>query len=344
MAKKASAKTSSISVNVDFERPGRQVGYLRVMHSGNKTSGGAIPYPIAVIGKGKGPTAFITGGNHGNEYEGQVIAGRLIRELDPDQVEGRIILMPALNYLAVQEDQRVSDVDGENMNRIYPGDPDGGPTLAVAHFVESEILPRCDVAMDIHSGGVTSRYLPCGYMGKRGNKDLRARKVAAAEAFAAPLTVVVFATASTGSLSAACDRNDVVMIAAELGGANSVTKQAVRIGTDGVHRVLRHNGILPPDKADDERPQTRFVTYPDSSSLTMATAEGLFEPYCRLGDMVSAGQAAGCIHSLEAPEVDPVEVNFNRDGMIVVARIRAPVKRGDNVFNVAVDIERKELI
>jgi predicted deacylase len=60
--------------------------------------------------------------------------------------------------------------------------------------------------------------------------------------------------------------------------------------------------------------------------------------------MVSVGQPAGCIHSLEAPELDPVEVNFNRDGMIVVARIRAPVKRGDYVFNVGVDVDRNELI
>jgi predicted deacylase len=210
--------------------------------------------------------------------------------------------------------------------------------------VESEILPRCDVAMDLHSGGVTSRYLPCGYLRKGGNKDLRARKLAVTEAFAAPLTVVVFSTASTASLSAACDRNNVAMVATELGGANSVSKKALEIGTNGVHRVLRHLEILPPDMADEARPQTRFVSYPDSSSMTMAPAAGLFEPYCRLGDMVSAGQPAGCVHSLEAPELDPVEVNFNRDGMIVVARIRAPVKRGDNVFNVAVDFDRKELV
>ena len=218
MAKKVSAKQSSISVNVDFDRPGRQVGYLRVMHSGNKTSGGAIPYPIAVIGNGKGPIVFISSGNHGNEHEGQVIAGRLFRELDPDRVAGRIILMPALNYLAVQEDQRVSDVDGVNMNRIYPGDPDGGPTLAVTHFVESEVLPRCDVAMDLHSGGVASRYLPCAFLVKGGNKDLQAPKLAAVEAFAAPLTMVVTSTTSAGSLSMACDRNDVAMVATELGG------------------------------------------------------------------------------------------------------------------------------
>ena len=315
MAKKASAKKSSIGINVDFDRPGRQVGYLRVMHSGNKTSGGAIPYPIAVIGKGKGPTAFITGGNHGNEYEGQVIAGRLIRELDPDWVEGRIIVMPALNYLAVQEDQRVSDVDGVNMNRIYPGDPEGGPTLAVAHFVESEILPLCDVAMDLHSAGSGARYLPCAFLVVGGNKSLRARKLAATEAFAAPLTMVVTSSSTSGSLSMACDRNDVAMVATELGGGNSVTKGALRIGTTGVHRVLRHLEILAPDKTDESLPQTRFVTCPDASSMVMAPTEGLFEPYCQLGDTVSAGQPAGCVHSLEDPVLDPVELTFERGGM-----------------------------
>ena len=343
MATKANTKKSSISVNVDLDQPGRQVGYLRVMHSGNKTSGGAIPYPIAVIGNGKGPTVLISSGNHGNEYEGQVITSRLIRELDPDRVEGRIILMPALNYLAVQEGQRVSDIDGANMNRIYPGDPDGGPTLAVAHFVESEILPRCDVAMDLHSGGFASRYLPCAFLVMGGSKDLQARKLAATEAFAAPLTMVVTSAASAGSLSMACNRNDVAMVATELGGAGTVSKDALRIGTAGVQRVLRHLNVLAPDKADKTQLQTRFVTMPDASSMVMAPAEGLFEPYCRLGDTVSAGQPAGCVHSLEAPELDPSEVVFGRDGMIAVLRIRAPVKRGDYLFQIAVDIDRTEL-
>jgi uncharacterized protein len=344
MAKTSGTKKSSISMNVDLDRPGRQVGYLRVMHSGNKTSGGAIPYPIAVIGNGNGPTAFITGGNHGNEYEGQVIAGRLIRELDPDRVEGRIIIMPALNYLAVQEDQRVSDIDGANMNRIYPGDPDGGPTLAVAHFVESEILPRCDVAMDLHSAGSGARYLPCAFLVIGGDKDLRARKLAATEAFAAPLTIVVTSTASAGSLSSACDRCNVAMVATELGGANTVTKDALQIGTEGVQRVLRHLHIVPADKSYVPTTKTRFMTYSDAACMVMAPAAGLFEPYCRLGEQVTAGQLAGCIHSLEAPELEPINVSFERDGMIVVARVRAPVKRGDFVFNLATEIDRSELL
>ena len=331
-------------MNVDLDRPGRQIGHLRVMHSGNKTSGGAIPYPIAVIGKGNGPTAFITSGNHGNEYEGQVIAGRLIREIDPDRVEGRIIIMPALNYLAVQEDQRVSDIDGANMNRIYPGDPDGGPTHAVAHFVESEILPRCDVAMDLHSGGSAARYLPCAFLVVGGDKDLRARKLSATEAFAAPMTMVVTSTASAGSLSTACDRCNVAMVATELGGANTVTKDTLQIGTVGVQRVLHHLQILPADKSDLPTTKTQFMTFPDAACMVMAPAAGLFEPYCRLGEQVTAGQLAGCIHSLEAPELEPINVSFERDGIIVVARVRAPVKRGDFVFNLATKIDRSELL
>ena len=87
LAKTTNTKKSSISINVDFDRPGQQFGYLRIIHSGTKTSGSVIPYPLTVISKGKGSTA--------------VIASRLIRALDPDRVVGRIILMAELNYLAV---------------------------------------------------------------------------------------------------------------------------------------------------------------------------------------------------------------------------------------------------
>ena len=64
--------------------------------------------PIACIGDGRGPTVLVTAGNHGDEHEGRIIARRLVRELDPAQVHGRLIVMPALNYPAVLEDSSAS--------------------------------------------------------------------------------------------------------------------------------------------------------------------------------------------------------------------------------------------
>ena len=133
-----------IHCTIDLEAPGRRVGRLEVRHSNNRHAYGVIPVPIACIGGGRGPTVLVTAGNHGDEHEGQIVARRLSRRLDPALVRGRLIIVPALNYPAVVEDSRVSPIDGGNMNRAYPGDAGGTPTFAIAHWVDTVVLRVSD--------------------------------------------------------------------------------------------------------------------------------------------------------------------------------------------------------
>ena len=86
-----------------------------------------MPIPIAVIKNGSGPTVLMEGGNHGDEYEGPIILGRMIRELDAAEIQGRLILLPAVNTPAVIAGRRTSPVDGLNFNRAFPGDPELRP-------------------------------------------------------------------------------------------------------------------------------------------------------------------------------------------------------------------------
>ena len=88
---------STARTNIDFERSGRQLGFIDIAHSPHEDAWGATRIPIAVISNGKGPTAILQGGNHGHEYEGPITLGELIRELDPGLVSGRLIILPAIN-------------------------------------------------------------------------------------------------------------------------------------------------------------------------------------------------------------------------------------------------------
>jgi len=218
----ATAKTR-ITTDLDFDRQGRQISYLRLTHSDDRHAFGIIPVPIALLANGDGPTVFVSAGNHGNEYEGQVILHDLVRHLDPALVRGRLIVMPAMNYPAVLAGSRVSPLDGGNFNRVFPGDPDGGPTAALAHYVETEILARCEGAADLHSGGRNGSYVPCAYLHAGGGPELLRRKLDAARAFGAPWTVIAKGTSNSGSISASCDRLGVVMVATELAGAPAST-------------------------------------------------------------------------------------------------------------------------
>lgn len=340
------SRRSSISCKVDFQKKGRQVSFLRLLYSDNKHAYGMIPIPIAVIANGEGPTILLTGGTNGDQYEGQLILRRMIHELDPKVVNGRVIIMPALNYPAVLAGVRVSPLDDGNMNRVFPGEENGSPTPIIADFVDSTIFPLCNAVIDMHSGGSMCRYTPCVYLCKASDPVLMARKIEMTEAFAAPLTVVMDETKGRWSVDlSSANGHGVVSIATELGGGAGVSPQTLEVGTKGVYRVLRHLGILEPDPADENLPKTRFAAFSDkpSGNNVYAPVSGLFEPYCVLGETVEEGQIAGCLHPRDDPGRAPVESRFPSSGMIVAARVPAVVKRGDYLFTIAMEISRDEI-
>jgi N-alpha-acetyl-L-2,4-diaminobutyrate deacetylase len=103
-------------------------------------------------------------GNHGDEYPGQVAILRLMRELRPEQVKGRVILIPALNLPASKAATRLSPLDGRNLNRSFPGKADGTVTEMIAHYLTTVLFPFADIVIDIHTGGRSVDFVPCAHM------------------------------------------------------------------------------------------------------------------------------------------------------------------------------------
>lgn len=333
--------TTRVRCDIDFAAGGRQVSHLRVPHSDDRHAYGAVAVPIAVLAHGEGPTVLLTAGNHGDEYEGQIVLRRLLREIDPSEVRGRMIVLPALNAPAVSAATRVSPLDGGNMNRAFPGDPDGGPTAQIAHYLEHVVLPMCDYALDLHSGGSASVYVPCAFVRRAGDAALLSRKIAAAEAFGAPYSLIVDGIAENRSLSAACDRQGVAMIATELSGGGGVTLSSLALAGEGTRRLLGLCGVL----SDDGRPAppTAFLRLSDPRAFVMAPMDGLFEPAHRLGDRVAAGDRVGWIHPMDDPSRAPTEVRFAAGGTVVAERRPPLVRHGDYLCHTAVPVERESL-
>src|SRR6478672_10856385 len=145
---------------VDLDKPGKQIGWIMLPHSTHDDAWGVTRIPIAVISNGKGPTVILEGGNHGDEYEGPIAICDLIRDLDPGQVQGRLILMPANNVHAVIAGRRTSPIDGLNFNRTFPGDPQSTITSQISAFINDRIYPLGDAFIDLHSGGSSLDILP----------------------------------------------------------------------------------------------------------------------------------------------------------------------------------------
>ena len=102
------AQRTQIQSDIDFNKEGKQVSWLYMPYSVTRSAYGNIAFPIAVIKNGNGPTVLLTAATHGDEYEGQIALCRLIRSLEPSEIAGRVIMMPAANLPAAMAGTRVS--------------------------------------------------------------------------------------------------------------------------------------------------------------------------------------------------------------------------------------------
>ena len=325
-----------ISTAVDFEKAGRQDGFLRLPHSTDDSAYGFIPIPVTCIRHGEGPTILLVAGNHGDEYEGQVALLKLLGSIRTEEVQGRIIVLPAANLPAAQVGRRVSPFDEGNLNRCFVERPAVTLTEQIAGFIEHVLMPMSDYAVDLHSGGGSLRYVPAGVGNIVADDAARNERVKEVlRVFGAPVSFVSDTRlASRTSFAAAAIRQKVVAIGTEAGGGASLSVAALGMVETGIQRLLRHLGILP-DRQDEAGTRLLQVGGPDY--FVYAAAAGIFEPYVEPGDEVLPGQPAGAIHFLESPATPPVVAHFERAGLVLCRRVQGRTKPGDCLFHLGSD-------
>ena len=148
-----------VSCTIDLSAPGKQLGRLQLPKITNTGGWASTFIPIASVANGDGPNVLVLAGNHGDEYEGQVAALRLIQELEPEQVSGRVTIIPVLSTAASKANTRMWP-SGVNFNRSFPGSPDGPPNEQLADYLTRFLFPPADVVIDMHSGGRTAWFMP----------------------------------------------------------------------------------------------------------------------------------------------------------------------------------------
>ncbi len=335
-------RTSIINTDIDFDRNGKQVSKLNLPHSPHNDAWGVMPIPIAVIKNGAGPTVLLEGGNHGDEYEGPIILGRMIRDLDPAEIQGRLIIIPAINTPAVIAGRRTSPVDGLNFNRCFPGDPLGTMTQQIVHYVHDVLFGMADAFLDLHSGGSSLDILPSAIVEPSvEDAELTEKNMGAVSAFGAPLTVVLNNLGDPRTSTSAAVRAGLITVGTELGRGGRVSLDALEIGSRGVRNVLAHLGVM--DGGAAAAPPagqvSRAVRVPGSAGYVYAPAAGVFEPFHEKGAVVEEGEAAGLVHFLDDPGRAPVAAHFKCSGRVYARRQPGRVEPGNCVAVVVVDLE-----
>ena len=328
---------SPIKSEIDFDAEGKQVGFLRLPHSVHRSAYGWLPIPVASIRRGVGPTVLVMAGNHGDEYEGQIIVSRLIREIESDMITGQIILLPMANFPAAEAGLRTSPLDDGNLNRCFPGNPSGSPTEIIAHFIESTLIAQSQYVIDLHSGGSSLLYDGANMLALTPRDASESDRVKALlESFGLPKAFLHAPNPVT--LSSAARRQNAISIVTELGGAGMVTPTILRQAYQGLLHLLGHVGVLHGSLVPTEAPsKTRLMHIDASRHYVYAREAGLFEPCVELGASVRPGDLAALIHFPARPEREPEKVFFSGDGIVICKRVPAQVRAGDCLFQLGHD-------
>ncbi|WP_321801301.1 N(2)-acetyl-L-2,4-diaminobutanoate deacetylase DoeB [Caballeronia sp. J97] len=333
-------RASPISPTVDFDAEGEQHGFLKLPYSRNDSAWGAVMIPVTVIKRGDGPTALLTGGNHGDEYEGPIALAKLASTLKASDVHGRVIVVPFMNYPAFRAGSRISPIDAGNLNRSFPGKPDGTVTEKIADYFQRHLLPLADYVLDIHAGGRTLDFLPFAAIHVLNDAKQQSRCEAAMRAFGAPYSMRMLELDSVGLYDSAAEEAGKVFVSTELGGGGSSTAKSVAIAERGVYGFLACAGIIDKEVVSGEARTTTLLDMPNGSCYTTSEHTGLLEMCRDLGDMVKAGDVLARVYDITRTGAAPVDYRAKRDGLLAARHFPGLVQTGDTVAVIADIVER----
>jgi predicted deacylase len=342
-----------VTCTIDLAADGKQVGELRL--PAGTGDGAFVTIPVATIASGTGPTVLVSAGTHGDEYEGQIAARRLLAEVDPAQVSGRIVVVPTISTGASQAHSRFWP-SGANFNRSFPGRLDGPADEVLADFFTTALFPLVEKIVEMHSGGAGSWIVPCSHMCAVDDPAQRRAMLEGMEAWNSDVHFLY--TAGDNYFPTIAQAQGKTIVTTELGGAGLISRSVHELAWSGLTNVLRHFGVLegevvtraslglPPARIYDARGADETVTELGSGLMDQvrAPAGGIAEALVMPGEMVDRGQPIARIWAFDAPTQPPVDVFAQRTGLVLGMRARAFVTPGEGFAFVGEPITREALL
>ncbi|WP_026871123.1 succinylglutamate desuccinylase/aspartoacylase domain-containing protein [Inquilinus limosus] len=322
---------------IDFDADGKVLDHLGLPFSVDRSPYFHVKVPVARIKSGDGPRVLLMAGNHGDEYEGEFALARLIRRLDPARMRGAVTILPMANAPAVRASKRCSPLDGGNLNRAFPGDPDGTPTQRIAHFLEHELFSRHDVVFDLHSGGTSMAHLPCALIERHADPERQERAVALMRALGLPWGFIADNGPAAPTSMGAAARAGAIGLSGEFGGGGTVTPATMRGASAAIDALLLALGVIdaPLLGPAPEPGPMRLLSLSRHSQAIYATAPGWFEPAVGPGAEVAAGDLAGWVHDLDRLDVAEQPLRFAEAGVVISHRLHSRCEPGDCLIQVA---------
>lgn len=295
----------------------------------------ALDIPVAVFhGARPGPVLALVAGAHGTEYASIVAMERLINTLDPAKLRGTVIVVPLVNVPSfMQKVAHLNPVDGKNMNRFYPGRPDGTQTERASYAITRQVVEPADYLIDMHGGDVDEALRPFVYWTPTGNAALDSASKGMVLAFGLDHIVVSRDRPKDVTASKYLENTAIVLgkpaFTAEAGGHGTVLRADVDTLVKGTLAVMAHLRMLDGPRTTVKRP----VWLTEMHTVT-GDSTGIFHPTVAPDQRVTKGTRLGYTTDLHGREIEVAR--SPADGIVLYVRPVPSMRQGETIGAIGV--------
>ncbi len=286
-----------------------------------------------LVGRRHRPCLALVAGVHGDEYDGILALQELAREISPEQLAGTLLLVPVANPFAFAAGQRRTPEDNTDLNRVFPGRPDGTLSERLAYRLCQGVLRQATFVFTLHGAMASGILAPwVEFLDDPGPVGTAAQALARA----CGIPDLIALEPRPGRLLTAMASLGVPLIEGEVGGSGATRPENVAYYKERVRAVARQVGVL------DESARAPASSEPPRIwrlRAIAAPAGGIFLREVELRQAVGAGDRLGRIIDAEGSLV--AEVRLPGAGTIGGYRVHAGVRRGDPLFDVWVPLEER---
>jgi predicted deacylase len=328
----ALAQQQALTIAGITVQPGTRVsGYLEVPAAAD--SGSRIPITI-VRGPAPGPVLALIGGTHGSEVAPVLALQRIRAMVNPAELKGTLLIVHVANLPSfLKRTIYYSPVDGKNLNRVYPGNPDGTLSERIAHRITTEIIDRADYLVDMHAGDGNESLRPYTYWNKLG-LDPKVDSVAREMALAWGSEHIIIDTTRTRDRARSIYTQNTAHVrgkpalTTEIGYLGLPEPLMVQRNVESAFRLLRFLGMVPGERVQSEAP----VWLAPYEVLT-SPGTGVWHPAVERGYSVSRGALIGVLTDFFGEKIGEVRSPIDGEVMYVVGT--PAMNRGEPVGMVA---------
>lgn len=291
-------KKELVIKNLKAEKGSKAQGFVNILDTDTKM-------PVTLInGEQDGKTILITAGIHGCEYPCIQTAIELAKEIDPKDVKGNIIIVHPVNMQGfVGRNAAIVPEDGENINRVFPGDKDRSIAHKIAYTITHDFQDVSDFYMDLHGGDLHEDLNPYVYYPGIGEESVIEKSKEIAEIL--NVEYMVRSSARTGAYNSAAIRG-IPSILIERGGCGLCKQEVVAEYKKDVIKALKKLKVIDGWQGNENKPkELTEVIYLDSNN------EGIWIPAITAGQKVSKGQALGTIRDYFGNDIETYYAEFD---------------------------------